>query len=77
VTTTLLSLPNELLDVVATNLQATDKIRSLANLGLCSKRLRAVTDRLVWRDVRWKRDTWSLLEKDKEMVFPVGWKYVE
>lgn len=73
----LLSLPNELLNVIALHLQASDLIRSIANLGLCSKRLRNVTVALVWREVRWKDETWMNVFRRSKQNRPYGWKYVE
>jgi hypothetical protein len=74
---TLISLPNEILDVIALYLRASDKIRSLSNLGLCCKRLRGVTERLVWKEVMWKKDTWLRLATGPEKDFPAGWQFVE
>jgi hypothetical protein len=74
---TLLSLPNELLDVIAINLHATDNIRSLANLGLCSKRLRSVTDRLVWKELKWKKGAWKRINDGPKRDPPAGWEFVE
>lgn len=59
--TSLLSLPDELLNIIAWQLQASRKKRSLANLGMCSRRLRGVIAEVLWKEVDWRSDTWSIL----------------
>jgi hypothetical protein len=66
-------LPDELLDIIALELKFAKKKRSLANLGMCSKRLRNVTDEVLWKEVDWKEDIWPIPAHKR----PAGWKFTE
>lgn len=65
-------LPNEVIEIIAFYMYDTKAIRSLANLGLCSKRLQDLTERLVWKEVKWKDIPWRSIGK-----LPAGWQFIE
>jgi hypothetical protein len=69
-------LPNEVMEIIILHMHDTKAIRSLANLGLCSKRLQSLTEWLVWKEVKWKKVTWLSIGKHNTGL-PPGWRSVE
>jgi hypothetical protein len=69
----LLTLPNEVIEIITTDLYDANMIRSLASLSLCSKRLQAVIEPQLWRNVTWRKLTWAMASRKD----PSGWQMVE
>jgi hypothetical protein len=67
------SLPNEVIEIITTDLYDANMIRSLASLSLCSKRLQAVIEPQLWRNLTWRKLTWAMASRKD----PTGWQMVE
>jgi hypothetical protein len=75
----LLDLPTELLEIIAKELGSTYHFRALARLNVCNHLLRDITLSILWKGVRWTKNTWKNTAKDLRLSqkVPEHWGFIE